>query len=251
MDDITSKNADGTANVNTFENVWAALLELRKTVEETSKTVANTTKTVEETSKTVANTTKTVEETSKTVEETSKTVEETSKTVANTTKTVEETSKEVAKTTKIVADLSKNVGGLGNLQGRLTEAMFGADLWKKFNEIGLPFNKQSSNYKFVENGRVFAQADFFLENGEYAMPVEIKTELSMGDIDQHIERVAKIREYMDARSDSRKLMGAIAGGIVAENAMNYAHKKGLYVLTQNGDSVAVAAVPQNFKRREW
>ena len=223
MDDMTKKHADNSANLYTFENVWAALLKLEQTV-------AKTTKTVEETSKTVAKTTKTVEETSK---------------------TVEETSKEVAKTTKIVADLSKNVGGLGNLQGRLTESMFGADLWKKFNEINLPFNKQSSNYKFVENGRVFAEADFFLENGEYAMPVEIKTELSIGDIDRHIERVAKIREYMDARNDSRKLMGAIAGGIVAENALNYAHKKGLYVLKQNGDSVAIAAAPHDFKRREW
>jgi len=202
MEDITPKHAGDTENVNTFENVWAALIELKKTVAETSKTV-------------------------------------------------EETSKEVAKTTKTVADLSKNVGGLGNLQGRLTEAMFGADLWKKFNEINLPFNTQCSNYKFVENGRVLAQADFFLENGEYAMPVEIKTELSMGDIDRHIERLAIIREYMDAHNDSRKLMGAIAGGIVAENTMNYAHKKGLYVLTQNGDSVAIAAVPHNFKRREW
>jgi len=230
MADITKKHADNPENVNTFEKVWDALLKLEKTVAQTTKTAEETSKIVAETSKEVAKTTKTVEETSK---------------------TVEETSKEVAKTTKIVADLSKNVGGLGNLQGRLTEAMFEADLWKKFNEIEFLFNKQSSNIKFAENGRVLAQADFFLENGEYAMPVEIKTELSIDDIDEHIERIATIRAYMDARNDNRKLMGAIAGGIVAENAMNYAHKKGLYVLKQTGDSVAIAAAPHNFKRREW
>ena len=209
MENMTPKHTDNTAKVNTFENVWTALLELKETVAETSRKV-----------------------------------EETTKTVAETTRTV-------AETTKTVADLSKNVGGLGNLQGRLTEAMFGAELWKKFNEINLPFNKQSSNYKFVENSRVVAEADFFLENGEYAMPVEIKTELSISDIDYHIERIVNIREYMDAHNDKRKLMGAIAGGIVAENALRYAQKKGLYVLTQNGDSVSIASVPHNFKPQEW
>ena len=209
MENITTKQADETAKVNTFEDVWNALLRLEKIVANTSKTAAETTKTVAETTKTVAETSKTV------------------------------------------SDLSKNIGGLGNLQGRLTEAMFESELWKKFNEIEFPFNKQSSHYKFVENGRVLAEADFFLENGQYAMPVEIKTELSIRDIDEHIERIATIREYMDAHKDSRKLVGAIAGEIVAINVLRYAHKKGLYVLKQNGDSVAIAAAPHNFKRQEW
>ncbi|MCL2815326.1 MAG: hypothetical protein FWD23_12065 [Oscillospiraceae bacterium] len=161
------------------------------------------------------------------------------------------TQKTIAAIEKTIADLSKNIGGLGNLQGRLTEAMFEAELWKKFNEIGFPFNKQSSHYKFVENGRVLAEADFFLENGQYAMPVEIKTELSVGDIDEHIERIAKIRGYMDAHNDSRKLVGAIAGEIIAENVLRYAHKKGLYVLKQTGDLVAITAAPPNFTRQEW
>ena len=181
MEDITTKQADESVNVNTFENVWAALLRLEKNV----------------------------------------------------------------------SDLSKNIGGLGNMQGRLTEAMFEPELAKKFYEIGFNFDSQVSRKVFKENGFFVAEADFFLENGEYAMPVEVKTELSISDIDEHIERLAKIRKYMDARNDNRKLVGAIAGEIVAENVLRYAHKKGLYVLTQTGDSVAIAVAPNNFKRQEW
>ena len=181
MGNITTKQADAAAKENTFENVWAALGRLEKTV----------------------------------------------------------------------ADLSKNIGGLGNLQGRLTEALFEEELWKKFNEIDFDFDSQISHKRFVDNKQLIAEADFFLENGQYAMPVEIKTELSIGDIDGHIERISKIREYMDARNDNRKLVGAIAGEIVAENVLRYAHKKGLYVLKQTGDSVAIASAPHNFKRQEW
>ena len=155
------------------------------------------------------------------------------------------------RTDKIVADLSKNIGGLGNSLGRFTEAMFSNELWKKFNEIGFVFTKQAPRVRYYEDGKYLAEVDFFLENGEYAMPVEIKTELSISDVDDHLERIEKIRRYMDARNDNRKLVGAVAGGIVSGNVLNYAQKKGLYVIEQSGDSVAIAAVPEGFKVREW
>ncbi|MCL1875624.1 MAG: hypothetical protein FWF87_05135 [Synergistaceae bacterium] len=152
---------------------------------------------------------------------------------------------------KNITDLSKNIGGLGNSLGRLTEAMFSTELWKKFNELGFPFTKQGYHMKFSENEQLLAEADFFLENGEYAMPVEIKTDLSVNDVDEHLERITKIRQYMDMHGDNRKLVGTVAGGIVSENVLKYAQRKGLFVLMQTGDSVAVADIPQGFKAREW
>ncbi|MCL2816466.1 MAG: DUF874 family protein [Oscillospiraceae bacterium] len=227
MENMTAEQAAEAAKGYTFETVWAALLEMRNNINVYIE------KSEEGRQKAEAERQKTEEERQKTEEERQKT---------------EEAFRRMEKT---VSDLSKNIGGLGNMQGRLTEAMFEAELWKKFNELDFFFNKQSSRYKFFENGRVLAEADFFLENGEYAMPVEIKTELSHDDIDEHLERIATIRKYMDTRGDSRKLAGAVGGGIVSENALNYAHKKGLYVVMQTGDAVAIAAVPHNFTPREW
>jgi len=155
------------------------------------------------------------------------------------------------RTDKIIADLSKNIGGLGNSFGRFTEAMFSTELWKKFNECGFLFTKQAPRVRFYEYGQCLAEVDFFLENGKYAMPVEIKTELSVNDVDDHLERIEKIRLYMDAHNDKRKLVGAVAGGIVSENVLNYAQKKGLFVVEQSGESVAIAAMPKGFKAREW
>jgi len=154
-------------------------------------------------------------------------------------------------TRKQIADLSKNLGGLGNTFDKFTESMFQAELWEKFNELGYTFSKQSPYVKYYENNQVLTEVDFFLENGDIAMPVEIKTELTANDVDEHIERIEKIRRYMDARNDSRKLVGAVAGGIVPENVLNYAHKKGLYVIVQTGDSVAVSLTPKGFEARQW
>ena len=152
---------------------------------------------------------------------------------------------------KNIADLSKNIGGLGNSLGRFTEAMFSAEILKKFYELGFQFNTQANHKKFYEGGQVLAEIDSVLENGGYVMLVEIKTDLSVGNVEEHLERIAIIRKYMDAHSDARKLVGTVAGGVVPESVLKYAQKKGLYVLVQTGEAIAVADMPQGFKAREW
>jgi hypothetical protein len=90
-----------------------------------------------------------------------------------------------------------------------------------------------------------------LENGDYAMPVEIKSELTLEDVDWHIERIEKVREQLDKRGDKRKLVGAVAAMVVGSNVRDYAQKKGLYVLVQSGDTVTLAETSKDFKVREW
>ena len=213
MSTMTAEQAAEAAKGLTFEKVWAALMETRQRMEETRQRMEEAHKQTEEMH--------------------------------------QETEKAFLRMEKGLADLKKTVGGLGNMQGRLTEALFEANLWKKFNKIGFAFTSQVSRKEFMEGDNAIAEADFFLENGEYAMPVEVKTDLSVGHVDEHLEHIAKIRQYMDAHGDSRKLVGAIAGEIVPNNVMRYAQKKGLYVLTQTGDSIAIASAPQGFKPREW
>ena len=83
------------------------------------------------------------------------------------------------------------------------------------------------------------------------MIVEIKTDLSVDDVDEFLEKMAIIRQQMDGRGDNRKLVGMVAGRVVHENELRYAQKKGFFVLVQNGDSVDIAAAPNGFKAREW
>ena len=168
---------------------------------------------------------------------------------------IEESNKRMEKSSqelkKLVADVTKNLGGLGNTLGKLTEALLSSELWKKFVELGYEFSRQSQRYQFVENRRVMAEADFWLENGEYAMAVEVKTELTTDDVKTHLERMDTIRRYMDGHGDARKMIGAVAGGIVAANVANFAHRNGFYVIVQSGDAIAVADRPDGFKVREW
>ena len=153
---------------------------------------------------------------------------------------------------KRMEDLSKNLGGLGNSIGDFTESMFKNELWNKFSDIGIPVTRQSERVQFGDhNKRVLTEVDVLIENGEYAIVVEIKTNLRIEFVDNHLKRIEIVRRYLDERGDKRKLIGAVAGGTVTEEVMNYAQEHGLYVILQNGDSVSIADVPQGFKAREW
>ena len=155
------------------------------------------------------------------------------------------------KTQNQIDEMSKTIGGLGNSIGRLTEALFSAELVKKFNDIGYPFTKEGRNTKFREDGNVIAEADFFLENGDFVMPVEVKADLTIRYVDRHLERIGKIRRYMDIRGDDRKIIGAVAGGFVPESVLSHAQENGLFVVVQTGDSVAIANSPTGLILREW
>jgi hypothetical protein len=91
----------------------------------------------------------------------------------------------------------------------------------------------------------------FLENGGSAMSMEIKSELTVNDVDEHLDRIKTIRRYMDSRGDNRRLLGAVAGAIVPDSVSRYAQKQGLYVVAPSGKSVSVMNDIADFKPREW
>ncbi|MDR0443801.1 MAG: hypothetical protein LBH44_10375, partial [Treponema sp.] len=59
-----------------------------------------------------------------------------------------------------------------------------------------------------------------------------------------------LRRRADARKDTRKFRGAIAGAIMLDSVRDYAHQMGFYVIEQTGDTVKIT-VPEGFMPREW
>jgi len=82
--------------------------------------------------------------------------------------------------------------------------------------------------------------------------VEAKTTLSMDDVIKHIERIEKYRrfEYSDGKIGKR-YVGAVAGTVIAENVINFAHKNGLYVIIQSARAVEILPTPAGFTVKKW
>ena len=127
------------------------------------------------------------------------------------------------------------------------------DLGSKFNVHGHRFPKDAQGRVrfFDENGNTLAEIDKLLENGKVMLAVEIKSKLKQDDVDNHIERLSIISKHNEKHGDNRLVLGAVAGGIVADNVQKYAQGKGLYVLVRNGKSVDLAVMPSGFEPTAW
>jgi hypothetical protein len=60
-----------------------------------------------------------------------------------------------------------------------------------------------------------------------------------------------IRRYPPLEVVGKKLLGAIAGGVVPPDTAAYAHEAGLFVLTLTGESVSLLDTPPGFVAGVW
>jgi hypothetical protein len=172
---------------------------------------------------------------------------------------VNATTESVHEMARKVDEVTSQLGGVGNTLGGIIEDMFLPNICSKyicskFDAFGYEFTKTSRNMVFRDAKRQkIAEVDAFLENGDYVMAVEVKSRLEVKYVNQHLERLMKIREYMNEHNDFRKILGAIAAGYVPEKERMYAEGKGLFVLMQDADDYIVCETPNDeyFHKGEW
>jgi hypothetical protein len=71
------------------------------------------------------------------------------------------------------------------------------------------------------------------------MVVEIKTKPSNDDINDHLERMQKMRVHADLRNDKPTYLGAVTGVVFSEGVKNRALRNGFYVLEPSGETFII------------
>jgi hypothetical protein len=184
-------------------------------------------------------------------QETDKKFQETDKKFQETDKKFQDADKDFKEVRKSLREASRIVGNLGNKLGIVVEHLVLANIKEKFNRLGYEFTKAGPSVLIEDQKKqIITQIDAMLENGDFALAIEVKTQLNVGHVDEHLERMEKLRRYADDRGDKRKFLGAVAGAVVADNVREYAMKKGFYVIQQSGDTVTIKN-PRGFQPKEW
>jgi len=148
------------------------------------------------------------------------------------------------------AEFNERLGNYINLFGDFTEYIMAPKLREKFMEFGLVFPRTNRNVSVKdENNNTLLETDVMLENGDKAMMVEIKTELTVERINKHIERLEKMRKHSDLHGDKRTFLGAVAGVVVADDVREYALNQGLFLIEPAGEELNIT--PPNGKPKEW
>jgi hypothetical protein len=178
-------------------------------------------------------------------------LKETDRQMKETDKRIEKNAREMEALKKTVERVTGNVGGLNRSLGDLIETLIAARLWEKFPDYKLKRAYQRWPI-FDENNRVMTDIDILLSNTDLAMAVEVKRELDrMKDVDEHLKRMELVRKYPPAEVADKKLLGAMAGGVVDADVRRYACENGFFVLELTGESVRLVPPPEGFVPRQW
>jgi hypothetical protein len=143
-------------------------------------------------------------------------------------------------TARQMKETDKRVGEITNRFGDMVEHMVIPNLVTKFQELNFTFTKAYPNAKIVDREHnIFTEIDAFLENGDKVMIVEIKSAPNTDDINDHVERMEKLRAYADLHNDRRIYLGAVAGVVLSESVKKYALKNGFFILEPSGETFTI------------
>jgi hypothetical protein len=152
------------------------------------------------------------------------------------------------KTEQLIQRVSQQIGKLGNRLGEFVEWQVRPAVVRLFQERGIEVHQFFPEVSLQQDGEGF-EIDLLVINNTEAVLVEVKSKLSQADVDEHLERLAKFKQFMPRYGDVRA-MGAVAGMVVPEEVARYAYRRGLFVLAQSGDSVVILN-DDRFRPQTW
>ena len=177
-----------------------------------------------------------------------------SKRMRKTERLIQEVALQQAKTERTVKRVSRDIGRLGGRIGDIIEHMVGGgNIVKQFQALDYDVTAHYRNKIFGKGTQNYGEIDLILEDGDVAILISVKTKLTTGDVRQHIEQLEKYRRHVDAKGNGDKLrfIGAVAGAVADQNVIDFAQKKGFYVIVQSGVAVEIITSPEGFVAKEW
>ena len=166
---------------------------------------------------------------------------ETDRKFKETDRKFKETDRKLERTEEMVANLTGK-------WGRFVEGLVVPAIIRLFRDRGITLEKVYQRVHAEKNG-TFMEVDILAIDEEYAVLVEVKSTLGVEDVQAHLNRLEKFKTVF-TEYENRKVVGAVAGIVIDERADRFAYKKGLFVIGQRGDTVAILN-DENFRPRMW
>ena len=140
-------------------------------------------------------------------------------------------------TDKKIDKLTENINALTGKWGKFVEGLVAPGAVRMFQEREIDVKWTSTRNKVRRNGEEM-EIDVLLENDEYVVAIEVKSTLSVEDVNEYLETLKRFKEFFP-RFKEHKILGAVAGIVIEERADKYAYRKGLFVITQTGETVKI------------
>jgi len=163
---------------------------------------------------------------------------------------LQEVAESQKETDKQIKEIGKRLGDFTNSFGDVVEHLVAPNLLEKFKALGFDFEEASTRHK-IRNKKndISFEIDVFLQNGDTAMLVELKANLTISDINKHTTRLEKMRKWADLRGDKRHFFGAVAGIVIEDDEREYALNQGFFLIEPSGEDYNIT--PPYNKPEVW
>ncbi|MEB3290259.1 MAG: DUF3782 domain-containing protein, partial [Leptolyngbya sp.] len=181
-------------------------------------------------------------------QETDRKFKETDRKFQETDREIQKAAREIQETARQIRQVNRQIGELGGAWGRFVEDLVAPACERLFLERGIPVDRVSQRNKRRHAGDTL-EIDVLVVNQGHVLAVEVKSSLSVNDVKDFIADLERFSKFFPEYAEM-KLYGAVAGIGIESGADRYAYRRGLFVMTQSGDSVTLLNDDQ-FQPRSW
>lgn len=151
-------------------------------------------------------------------------------------------------TNRKIDRLAKMYGGASENSREMAEEFFKRGLEARDSIFGIKYDTVDRFER--RKKKLQGEYDIVLHNGEYTIVIEVKYKLHPKDVDDFINRkLANFKTLFDEYAD-KKVIGAVAAMSIPKSSYEAAKEKGLLVLSQSGERIAVMN-PDDFEWKEF
>lgn len=169
--------------------------------------------------------------------ETGRRFKETDRKFQETDRQIKETDRQLKETDRKVKEVTASVGRLSNRLGDFIEEAAKPAAVRLFRERGIEVHEVHCSV-VSKRGNEGLEVDVMVVNDTDLVAVECKSKLSLDDVREHVERLAKLKRLIPAYADKR-VMGALAAMVIPDNVAEFAFRQGLFVIGQSGDHLEI------------
>lgn len=173
---------------------------------------------------------------------------ETDRKAQETDKQIKELAQRSQETDKQIKQMTESIGRLGNRLGDFVEEMVRPGAVRLFQERGIDVHEVHQNIisKRHDEG---IEIDLLVVNDGDVIAIECKSHLSVDDVNEHLQRLTKLKRLLPAYAGKR-VMGAVSGMVIPDNVAQYAYRQGLFVIAQNGETLQISN-DAHFRAKIW
>ena len=154
------------------------------------------------------------------------------------TEKFQESERLIRELSKKIEETRSEIGKLGNRLGEFVEGLIKPSVVKLFQERGIEVHKVLCDIEADNKLGLATQIDLLVVNHEVCILIEVKSRLSIDDVNDHLERMEKFKPLFPEYQDKR-VLGAIAGMVIAEEVAKYSYRKGFFVIGQRGEQAGI------------